>query len=54
MATLPGERKAGLQKIQWNLRAGQGGDELVAPGEYTARLKIGGQLLTKPIRVEAE
>jgi photosystem II stability/assembly factor-like uncharacterized protein len=51
LATLKGEPKAGLQKVVWNLR---NGEDLVMPGEYTARLQIGERTMTRTVRVEAE
>jgi photosystem II stability/assembly factor-like uncharacterized protein len=53
LATLKAPTTRGLQQVVWDLRAGEGG-ELVAPGEYTARLQIASQTWTKSIRVEAE
>ena len=53
LVALKGEHQAGLHKVVWNLRAADGRDEPVAPGEYTARLQIGPRTLTKTIRVEA-
>jgi hypothetical protein len=53
VATLKGAPRGGLQQVVWNLER-TGGTELVAPGEYTARLQIGDRTLTKTVRVEAE
>jgi photosystem II stability/assembly factor-like uncharacterized protein len=53
VVALKGEQQPGLHKVVWNLRAADGRDELVAPGDYAARLQIGERKLTKPIRVEA-
>jgi len=54
LVELTGEQKAGLRQVVWNLRAAQGSDELVPPGDYTARLQVGPRTLTKTIKVEAE
>jgi photosystem II stability/assembly factor-like uncharacterized protein len=56
LARLTGSASAGVHKVQWNLRAsggsGRGTTLLVPPGEYSARLEAGGQVLTKRFRVE--
>ncbi len=54
VAELTGSKEAGLQKVQWGLRAGSRQDGFVAAGEYTAKLKVGEQTLTKKFRVESE
>ena len=49
--------EVGLQRVQWDLRTGPGDGEepaLAPAGEYRARLQIGKQVLTQPVRVEAE
>ncbi len=56
LARLAGSATAGVHKVQWNLRGAGGGGRgnaiLVPPGEYTARLEAGGQVVTKRFRVE--
>jgi photosystem II stability/assembly factor-like uncharacterized protein len=52
VAILKPSSTPGLQQLIWNLRSESG--ELVSPGEYTARLQIGDQNLTKKFRVEDE
>jgi flagellar hook assembly protein FlgD len=53
VVALKGEQQSGLHRVVWNLRAADGRDEPVPPGEYAARLQIGERKLTKPIRVES-
>jgi hypothetical protein len=53
VAALKGAPRGGIQQVVWNLER-TGGTELVAPGDYTARLQIGDRTLTKTVRVEAE
>ncbi len=52
VAELPGADAPGLHRAQWDLRRRGGG--LVPAGEYVARLAVGGLLLGKKFRVEAE
>ena len=55
---LKGPPAAGLHRLVWSLRAApegaSGTGPLAPPGEYTAELRVGGQVLTKRFRVEAD
>jgi photosystem II stability/assembly factor-like uncharacterized protein len=56
VAELKGAAEVGLQRVQWDLRIGQGDEEpLLAPaGEYRVRLQVGKQVFTQRFRVDAE
>jgi len=51
LVTLTGPGKAGLQVVQWDLKA-KGSKELVAPGTYTVVVKSGKETATRTITVE--
>jgi photosystem II stability/assembly factor-like uncharacterized protein len=55
---LTGAKEAGLHRVQWDLRAPptttMRAGPPVAPGVYTATIRVGDQTLTRPVRVEAE
>jgi photosystem II stability/assembly factor-like uncharacterized protein len=53
VAELKGTTDAGLQKVQWGLRAGGRQEGFVPAGDYVARLKVGDQTLQKKFRVES-
>jgi hypothetical protein len=54
VASLAAPAQPGLQRVVWDLRSETDPGAPVAPGEYVARLQIGGVTLERPVRVEAE
>jgi hypothetical protein len=50
VAELKGSPEAGLHRLNWSPR----GAPEEGPGEYTAELRVGGRVLTKRFRVEAD
>ncbi len=54
VAELPAPGEPGLHRVQWGLRPGDSDEGLVPPGEYAVQLQVGGQVLTKRLRLEAE
>ncbi len=58
IATLKDSADAGLHRLVWPLRVAAENDSsegaLVQPGEYIAELRVGGGVLTKRFRVEAD
>ncbi len=57
--TFEGTRRAGINRVQWNLTGfqagggggGRGGGAAAPPGAYTVTLEAGGKKLTKPLTV---
>jgi photosystem II stability/assembly factor-like uncharacterized protein len=54
VASLVAPAQPGLQRVVWDLRSEADPGAPVAPGEYVARLQVGGVTLERPVRVEAE
>ncbi|HMF13919.1 MAG TPA: hypothetical protein VKE94_16490, partial [Gemmataceae bacterium] len=57
VAEFDGGAEAGLQRVQWDLRIGQGDGEepqLAPAGEYRVRLQVGKHVFTQRFRVDAE
>ncbi len=59
VVNLHGDKGAGLHRVAWNLRQPSNSDDgpegaAVAAGEYTVRLKVGSQVLTRMLRVEED
>jgi photosystem II stability/assembly factor-like uncharacterized protein len=58
LASLTGEREAGLHRLVWPLRAtpeGESGEGVpVPPGEYIAELRVGGRVLTRRFQVVSD
>jgi photosystem II stability/assembly factor-like uncharacterized protein len=54
VAALAAPASPGLQRVVWDLRPDADREALVPPGEYVARLQVGGVTLERPIRIEAE
>jgi hypothetical protein len=55
MLDLIGDGKAGLNKVQWNLRKGDGAEAPPVPaGDYEVTLEAAGTKVTKKLKVEAE
>ncbi len=65
--TLDGTRRAGINRVMWNLTAqpgqggqtgggfgGRGGGAAVAPGTYIVTLDVDGKKLTKPVTVSED
>jgi photosystem II stability/assembly factor-like uncharacterized protein len=54
VASLRAVARPGLHRVVWNLRPDADREALVSPGEYIARLEVGGVTHERPLRVEAE
>ena len=54
VASLTAAARPGLHRAVWDLRADADRTALVSPGEYVARLDVGGVTHERPLRVEAE